>query len=248
MLTWEGHRDLSESIGDSVNATASSIPDGARWSAAKRDDYLYRGMLMCIKEVTEQVAALPRRIANVFVKNNFTTLITEYTFDLGLSALAMVGNNGKRYTVGIPHPAYIISLWYNYPYTPVRYPPDDYGESFPIPLRQGTQVEERLNSRVVHIPDAFCEYIYDVTPNLYIYDFKDELKTSGNLYLEYLPLPTHPDYTKPTDELTLEPLMFQKVISWATFFAMADSQDLQNLDRYLTLTLLGARANAGQST
>lgn len=58
MLVWEAHKQLSEMIGDGVNATASSIPNGVSYSRDERDGYLYKAMLACFVDMHKGITSV----------------------------------------------------------------------------------------------------------------------------------------------------------------------------------------------
>ena len=231
MQLWELHRDLSESIGDPVNADAFVIPDGVRYNRSKRNDYLYRSMLTILNRVIEATVRLNKQARNKILK----TILPNYISEIGItvSTLPVTTPSGRTlYTwqSGLfPYPLYVYIL-------SVRY----VGalQSYPLPIKVGTEVEALMNDRYIQPHDAFCEYLGGATQSLLIYDFLSEL-SGGSILVEYIPLPTHPSFLTPPDNVIFEPTLLPQVLSWATFLALSDSQDLDNIDKYLPLAMSG---------
>lgn len=239
MLLWEAHNALAQSIGDPVTATGAGIPDGVRYSAALRDQYLYRAMLQLIRMYTERLGALPRLIFHRELRKVFTNFIERYT--VATYTYTLVPNIfGTRTNPDLPDGAYwegtmdadkvfhILAMYAgNVPYT-LEIP--ERGVNF------GSLSRDMRNSQY---PDIFFDRMQindggTEKLRLRVYDYQKELGTIANqVIVEYLPYPAKPVYTSPTALLDFELSLLPQLINQAHIYAMIDSQDIQNVEAFL---------------
>jgi len=232
---WEAHKALSLALGDTVNfldangldatiiSPPNSMPDGVWLLHSLRNSQIYRAMLKVYNEIIMSVAPLDRQIAgSVIEKIMPNTILTEtQTIALNNSAQTMALDSKIIYLTKV-------------------YCRNENNDVYPIPIKNGIEVNALLNTRNVQNPDAFAylfnvELGYDVSI-LHIYDFKNEID-GMTAYISFIKYPRNPaiaiDNSNPdynwNSELDIEEILIPKVLSYAKLYALQEHQDMELL-------------------
>lgn len=225
MTRAEAHIALAQMIGDPILVVGSSIPDGARYSTALRDIYLWRGMVKVMRDEFNKVKQLPRdQQADALALAFPTSWINEEI---------TVGNPIPQYgSFNLSKPAFFVSsvgtialtsneLIYDYQ-TPQQFhylrsrrnriTPDPMftvlGET-ELAITQGTVVTETQVNYWMSADDyaAFSSALAD-------------------LVVYYLPIPTKPSTQAHDDLLDFELIYVEDALAWADMMSRYDAQDL----------------------
>lgn len=227
MLIWEAHRALANSIGDTCNITITNVPDGVRFSKSLRDSYLYRAMLKVYNEAMTFVSGMPHAQASMILERLFPNMCTWQTHYLIGEGTPELGGGHPQYrnSAVIEAVQFILSARTK----------NRSDLTVPIPVKSGIEARALTNDRNIQKADSFVEIFYNPVNSYHeflIWSPKFELQGDFAEF-KILPYPRHPDTLAPGDRLDMEDGFGNKVISIATVFALIDSQDIENTDRYL---------------
>lgn len=239
MLLWQVHNDLARSIGDPIVATSLVIPDGVRYSASLRDQYLYRAMLELLSLYLRKMSAYPKYImqkelSKIFVNYIERYTVATYTYTLSSNTFGLRSNpdlpNAGIWegTMDADKVFYIMSLYAGtLPYT------------IEIPKREGAFGSLTRDMRNSQYPDCYFDTM-QITDNgteklrIRAYDYAKELASvASSVTVEYIPYPTKPNYATPTMLFDFELSLYSQVINQATIYSLIDSQDIQNIEKFL---------------
>ena len=232
MQVWEAHKALSEAIGDSCSITSIIIPDGVRYSKTLRDSYLYRAMLFIWNATIKSVAGKTRKeqiwLLEQLMPNQLKKLGLTLATDPG-DPMALLGQytitDSNTVPIFVCHGAVLNSLGL-----------------LPLPYHTSHEALTLRNARIDQDADSFIEYLNIFVNNnvtFKVHSPHGEVADGDILIVDYFPYPINPasPLVTPTDSITMEDSMLSNMLSLATLFAMTDSQELENLDRYLQFEL-----------
>jgi len=226
---YEAHLWLASSLGDSiiVDDINGIIPDGVRYSKDLRDSYLYRAMLDIYKKAIERTVILSKQIASQVIYYTFPNMIKE------LLTNPLQGNN-LNLDIFDYKPLYIISI----EATDLN---DD--STYPIPVRDHYKGVYLKNSRNVQNHDAFCTLVSldDKT----LLNYYDALNLTCELTINYIPYPKPPVDWETNMDMEFEEKHVPAMLAKAASYGLADSQDIQNQETFLRLTM-EENSNANQ--
>lgn len=242
MYLYQAHTDLANAIGDPIYYNGGTIPDGVRYSAKLRDQYIYRAMLQIIQKSLEGINQIPRWVRSKVIMEMFPELIKRENID----TYVVSKFNPPDAIGGNPDLPSGAQIWSGYiDKGKVLYTLGLYAGhgmySLEIPKRLGDYSMKTRDVRNSQYPDVYYDVMNEniggtIKTVIKVYDYANELRNYLQaIYIEYLPYPTQPDYeTDPeTQLLDFETSLYPKLITQATIYALIDSQDIQNLDRYL---------------
>lgn len=231
MKIWLAHKLHALAIGDSVKfvdingveANDSNppvlIPDGVRFTRALRDSHIYRAMLKVYNDILLSFAQLDREEASKQIEALFSNQVS--------TELKVISLSNNTYTTTFTRtPLYVINA--------IAISPDLVNR-YPIPIRYGSDISMRFNSRNVQLPDAYIEYS-GILSDIILRDFKNE--THGmQLGIRYLPYPKDPSLAIDGINVTInwnmnldiEERFIPMVLSYAKLFALSESQDIENM-------------------
>lgn len=221
MTVWEAHRDLSLSLGDDVGASSTLIPDGVRYTKLLRDSYLYRAMLETMKQLVTPFVNAPKPILTNAISRMLPYLI-EVETDV-LYSNGVIWNGLQSFTY---NPNKDVFLYLNAVYR--------IGDlSYPLPIKSDLMAfQGLLNSRNIQRPDPFAVANSWASPlTVYIDQEPDQME------VRYLAYPENPVNQMPTERLEIEERYYPAVINLATLFGKIDSQEVDNLDRFMPFML-----------
>lgn len=228
MLVWEAHRDLSNAIGDEVAATNGNIPDGVRFDRAQRDDYLNRAMLKIYKDILSAASQLPmRKQRNEIIGRMLPNQINQY--DGILDPKTPEQGNNLYHAADLnnfPRALYIMEFFAS---TGAGY--------IPLPVRMGMS-GNYLNEFNVLKSDPWVSMIHTQgnfgAPISFPIIWDPQGIINGQTFtMNYLGYPTDPGGQLSSEELSIERSMTGEMLRFATLYAFTDSQDIENIDRYL---------------
>lgn len=221
MTVWEAHRDLSLSLGDDVGAASTLIPDGVRYTKLLRDSYLYRAMLETMKQLVMPFLNMPKPILTNAISRMFPYSIAVET-DV-IYSNGVIWNGLEAYTYNANRDVFI---YLNAVYRIGT-------QSYPLPIKSDLMAHQGLlNSRNVQRPDPFAVANAWAAPlTIYIDQQPDEVE------VRYLAYPENPVNQMPTELLEIEERYYPMVLNYATLFGKIDSQEIDNVDRFMPFML-----------
>lgn len=219
MITlWEAHRDLSESIGDSVGLEDYSpanppvndeIKDGVIFSKSLRNTFLYRAILNVLRGKLLVLAKYGLKDKAMLYYQIFPhTIVTETLNYNKIVNRYLLDDTSKKVLVSV---AARLNL--------------DNGRFYNIPIRNHRQLAVLFTSANIHAADIMM--VPDEANGTYMYDPNGMLSISsaGKIDYSYLPYPSNLDDLDATDEIGVEDIHYPEILAFARMFAMADSLD-----------------------
>jgi hypothetical protein len=230
MTIWDAHKDLALALGDSISIPGAgiplvTIPDGIRFLKEHRDNALYRAMLTVLRNAVRSASAMEKKIASVFLMRMFPNL--QKTDTLACNGASSPGDY-KLYDVDFSStdkPCYIFSILESI-------------TTVPIPIKDHITYTGMLNTRISERSDAFATtYEGNMSGSYRLNIWVPTSRTDPSVYeitpltvrVHYLRYPVHPKDAEITDELEIEELWYQHILSLAMQYCLIDSQEIENV-------------------
>lgn len=235
MTVMELHKSLSHSIGDAIEPYFDDpdwiIPDGARYSKALRDSYLYRGALSIIEKSIKMVVQLPRQEAGQLLRKWFPNMFKETIISLSSFTEDTTKSRYSRYhinqDIGM---AYVATVLYQ-----------DTDNSYPIVVQDSIRVGQLNNTKIKHEPDPFTHILSSPTSTLIeVFNTYDIFVAGGEIRFIFLPYPENPADLDSDAEYIFEKMHIKQLLNIASIYARFDSQDGNDLNQFMQLEMGGA--------
>lgn len=254
MLKYQLHKQLSQIIGDPVDTSVSTIPDGTRYTAEVRDLYLNRAAVKIMRDVIEPFFNYPVKQSSAVAERFFSKSIhTQYinpadnvgTTYASSPAFAAYKLNPYSQSLGIANePAFFIraSLYNN-----------STNRAKPLPIRYGNDVSSFINDDYTYRKEPFLkvdrlyidelaspaglsnsEYVVEIYRPILNYNTNERADYSNYLLnITYVIYPDDITFVSPDKKWVLEPWMYDLAIKQAAVYALLDSQDADMPERIL---------------
>lgn len=249
MKVWEAHRDLSNSIGDSVYCSETSDPilDGVRYSKELRDSYLYRAILEINQQNLGMVKGVPNKQASFIIDRLYPTFKIKAGFLLSGSDEYIV----KLYQTATMN-SWLISLRKGTMNNPVDIPGILYvinaqiysslhNTSYSVPVKYGIDSTTLINSFNAQRPNPFLvvyshRYSLIETPSVEYFELFDGtgiITTDSLLLITFIPVPKNPAIQTANEDLYIDDTHIPKMLTLAHIYSLIDSQDIENMEKFL---------------
>lgn len=249
MKVWEAHRDLSNSIGDSVycDINTNPIPDGVRYSKELRDSYLYRAMLEINQQNLDLVKNVPNKVASILLDKLYSSLKTKVRFSLnGNTDFAItphINPTGRLNHWDVFLDISLHTLTPQILYILDAYITDTEENIYRLPIKYGIDGSSIANGFNAQNPNPFLmirSHRDNLNPSLeymQIYDGTKLLDSNSFVNLYYIPTPKNPIDQNANEELYVDTMHINKMLSLAHFYSLIDSQDIENIEKFLPVQL-----------
>jgi len=253
---FELHRVFSQHIGDRVDTTLNSIPDGVRFSAASRDHYLTRAAYHVVHQVIQPFLNYPMSQVSTSIEQQFSKLLYNFNFTDITEAIPVNG-------AFIPIEVQEMSQESGEHYHPVAITKANYefnNRIYPLPIRRGQNVNKYINEAFGIASEPFLKVdrfyqsnpadqamveahagIIDNTDKSRVVDLYNPFTSTGRKFEANVPITINltaviypPDlsyYLSNNIEWKIEEWMLDLVFKHAGLLAMVDSQDLDMPER-----------------
>lgn len=212
MQIFEVHNALASRIGDTVEATNTSVPDGVRYSKSLRDSYLYESMLTIYKDLFKSLMAQPKASREFVLAKLFPNVTRETILTLG-----GVTNYGSH-EVSITATTYLYIIKARLEMTV-----NNVLRQFPLPIRTVEEAAMKINDYVVSRPSPFAVWFGG---QLHVYNYFSTSIANATVKVYGIDLPIHPSTQSPTDDLDIEEVYLPTVLSYSVLKAMQDDQQV----------------------